>query len=66
LLCTESVQTSCGTQWVMDTVLVGVKQVGCDDNRASLSAVKIKYEWSHTSTVPYALITDLFLMFLYF
>jgi len=50
----------------MDTVLIGVKQVGCEGDRASLSAVKIKYEWSYTSTVPYALIADLFLMFMYF
>jgi len=66
LLCTESVQTGCGAQWVVDSVLMAVKQVGCDDDRASLSAVKIKYEWSYTSTVPYAIINDLFLMFLYF
>lgn len=64
--CTESVQTDCGAVWVMDTVLIGVKQVGCEGDRASLSAVKIKYEWSYTSTVPYALIADLFLMFMYF
>lgn len=63
---TESVQTGCGALWVMDTVLIGVKQVGCEDDRTFLSAVKIKYEWSYTSNVPYVLITDLFLMFMYF
>jgi hypothetical protein len=50
----------------MDTVLMAVKQMGWEDDRASLSAVKIKYEWSYTSTVPYALITDLFLCFCIF
>jgi len=45
---------------------MGVKQAGCEDDCATLSAVKIKYEWTCTSTVPCALITDLFLMFLYF
>jgi len=50
----------------MNAVLMGVKQVGCEDDRTSLSVVKIRYEWTYTSTVPYALITDLFLMFLYF
>lgn len=66
MLCTESVQTVCGAQWVMDTVLMAVEQVACEDDRASLPAVKIKYEWSYTSTVPYALLTNLVLMFLYF
>jgi hypothetical protein len=57
----QSVQTSCGVQWVMEAVCMGVKQLWCEDDHASVSSVKIKNDWSYTSTVPYAFITVLLL-----
>ena len=63
--CPDWLWGTVGSEWILFW-WEGVKQVWCEGDRASLSAVKIKYEWRYTSTVLYALITDLFLMFLYF